>query len=74
MYIGQIIKTVIKEKGISIVSLAKDLSYTRANIYKILDKKSIDTDVLLKISIILEYDFFELYQHEIKKKSNRETK
>ncbi|MBQ7042102.1 MAG: XRE family transcriptional regulator [Muribaculaceae bacterium] len=68
MHIGQEIKTKLKEKDISIVSFARQLSYTRANIYKILDKKSIDTDLLLRISIILQYDFFSFYQNEFEDK------
>ncbi len=68
MHIGLEIKNKLQEKNISIVSFARQLSYTRANIYKILDKKSIDTDLLLRISIILRYDFFSFYQHEFKDK------
>ena len=65
MHIGQEIKNKIREKNISIVSFAHQLAYTRANIYKILDKKSIDTDLLIRISAILQYDFFKHFSQEL---------
>lgn len=49
----------------TIVSFSSRLSCTRANVYKILEKKSIDTDLLLRISKILDYDFFKLYSKEL---------
>ena len=42
----------------TVVSFAEQLSCSRANVYKIFDKKSIDTDMLMRISAILHYDFF----------------
>ncbi len=64
MHIGLEIKNKLSEKGITVVSFARQLSYTRTNIYKIFEKKSIDTDLLLRISSILDYNFFNLYQTE----------
>lgn len=42
----------------TVVRFADKLSYSRANVYKIFEKKSIDTDLLMRISSILEFDFF----------------
>lgn len=50
------------------VWLARELSYSRTNLYKIYDKSSINTGVLLRISIILEYDFFNEYTQELRSK------
>ena len=61
MHIGKLIKKKVTEKGMTVVSFASRLSCTRVNAYKIFSKKSIDTDMLTRISIILEYDFFRLY-------------
>ena len=64
MHIGSLIRQKVDEKGITIVRFADQLACTRANVYKIFSKKSIDTDTLLRISMILEFDFFEIYsQH-----------
>lgn len=61
MHIGGIIREKITEKGMTVVSFAEQLSCTRVNVYKIFSRKSIDTDMLLRISSILEYDFFQHY-------------
>ena len=57
----------MKEQGHTVTWLACKLSYSRTNVYKIYDKKSIDTDLLLRISSILQYDFFGLYSRELGK-------
>lgn len=56
-----------EEKGIPIVRLARELSYSRTNMYKIFSKKSIDTDVLVRLSNILDFDFFGLYSKHLDK-------
>ena len=65
MHIGKLIKQQMDEQGKSVVWLARQLSYSRTNVYKIYDKSSIDTDVLLRISILLQYDFFKLYSEDL---------
>ena len=61
MHIGKLIKEKVKEQNKTSVWLAQQMSYSRTNIYKLYDKKSIDTDVLFRISAILDFDFFSLY-------------
>ncbi len=63
--IGVIIREKLKERGKPVVWLARQLSCSRTNIYKIFDKRSIDTNELMRISKILEYDFFKLYSAEV---------
>lgn len=58
MHIGQLIKQEMDKQGKTVSWLARELSYCRTNVYKIYDKKSIDTDLLLRISILLKHDFF----------------
>ena len=58
MYIGQRIREVAKSKGVTIVSLSKQMCCTRANIYKIFSKPSLDTSQLARLSQILQHDFF----------------
>ena len=65
MHIGQAIKEELDRQDITVVRLAKELSYTRTNIYKIFEKSSIDTELLYRISIILKLDFFKLYSNRI---------
>ncbi len=68
LHIGSIIKQKMIEQNRTVVWLAQQLSCGRANVYKIFDKHSIDTEVLKKLSIILNFDFFKLYSEEIANK------
>ena len=66
--IGLLIRQKLKERKKTIVWLAAKLSCSRTNVYKIFNKRSIDTNYLLRISDILNFDFFELYSEELKKR------
>lgn len=57
-HIGKLIKRHINNKGIRIGWLADKLGFHRNNVYKIFERPWIDTQTLMKISLILEYDFF----------------
>lgn len=66
IHIGQSIKTQLEEQGQTTVWLARQLGCHRTNLYKIYEKQTIDTGILLHISKIMNYDFFKLYSAEIK--------
>lgn len=68
MHIGQLIKQELESQGRTIVWFASRMSYSRTNIYKIFDRPSIDTDVLMRISIVLGVDFFRYYSEDLMKK------
>ena len=68
MHIGQLIKQELEAQGRTVVWLAREMSYSRTNIYKIFDSSSIDTDVLLRVSLVLKRDFFKDYSEELKNK------
>jgi len=61
IHIGHLIQQKLQEQGRSITWLAKQLNYSRANMYQIFNKKWIDTDLLLKICKTINYDFFKHY-------------
>lgn len=67
LHIGKLIRKRMEEQQISIVWLAKHLSCSRTNVYKLLNKYSLDTEILAKISKLLDFDFFSLYSEEIQK-------
>jgi len=50
IHIGKIIKEVFETRNLSIQEFSELLNYERTNIYSIFNRKSIDIDVLLKIS------------------------
>ena len=70
MHIGNILRERLKQDGKSVVWLARELGCHRTNIYNLFDKYSIDTQLLERISIIMHYNFFELYREETEEKMN----
>jgi hypothetical protein len=58
VHIGKIIKETLKSKNIDVADFAHQINYTRGNAYKIFNKKSIDTDLLFKISKVLDENLF----------------
>ncbi len=58
MEIGEMIRQVLLERGITVTDFAKTLSCSRENAHRILKKETLDTDLLMKISEVLKYDFF----------------
>lgn len=59
--IGKKIEEVLREKKFSVSLFAQKINTNRNNVYDIFKRKSIDTELLYKISKILNYNFFELY-------------
>ena len=66
MHIGELIKEKMRERRVTVVHLSLQLCCTRANVYKILSKSSIETDLLLRISRAIDYDFFALYSESLR--------
>lgn len=66
LHIGKEIKRIVKEQGRQTQWFADKLNCNRNNIYDIYKRPYIDTDVLLRISNALDYDFFALYSQQIK--------
>ena len=58
MHIGEKIHEVVKERKISVPSLAEALCCTRKNVYKMFQKESVNTALLMRVSEVLHYDFF----------------
>jgi transcriptional regulator with XRE-family HTH domain len=62
IHIGNIIKEKASERGLTNAKLAKLIGLQRQNIQKtIFDKHSIDTDLLILISEILNFNLFQYY-------------
>ena len=67
MHIGKKIKEAVKKSGMSVTEFAVKINYSRRNIYSIFEKESVDTSLLIKISEVLEEDFFVHYSANSKK-------
>lgn len=61
IHIGNEIKKVLDVSDISVSEFAKRINKSRGNVYSILSRKSIDTDLLRNISQVLNFDFFLLF-------------
>lgn len=59
IHIGKQIKAKLKEQGRTSVWLASQIPCTPNHLYKIYANPSINTDLLIRISNILDYNFFE---------------
>lgn len=68
IHIGSIIEEVIREQGRSPSWIAKELCCDRTNIYNILKRESVDTNLLLKLSCILDYNFFQHFTESLTEK------
>ena len=59
IHIGEHIKGKLKEQGRTTVWLASQIPCTPNHLYKVYAQRSINTDLLKRISKILNYNFFE---------------
>jgi hypothetical protein len=61
LHIGEKIKEKAQEKRIGPSELGRMINTSKQNIYSIFRRKTIDTELLLKLSKALDHDFFQLY-------------
>ena len=57
IHIGQLIKSVFDESGLSVAEFARRINCGRSNIYFIFERSSIDVKQLIDISIALNHNF-----------------
>ncbi len=62
VHIGKKIKQQLTIKKISVADFALKINTTRNNVYNIFVRQSIDSELLFKICIILNHDFFQYYK------------
>ena len=60
-HIGRLIKEELARQGRTVTWLAAQLQCSRQNVYGIFENPWIYSDMLLKISDALDYDFFKCY-------------
>jgi DNA-binding Xre family transcriptional regulator len=70
--IGAEVEKVAKTRRMSSASIAKKLGKARSNMNHIFKRKTIDTDLLYKLCIILDFNFFDLYADSLRKKMGLE--
>jgi hypothetical protein len=72
IHIGKKIKEVLAQSPMSVKDFASKINRTRAVVYDIFKRSTIDTGLLEKISKVLNHDFFALYSQEIFSTINEE--
>lgn len=61
MAIGKQIEKVVREKRWSITEFAREINTNRNNVYHIFGRRNIETELLQRISNVLDFDFFQFY-------------
>ena len=64
IHIGHLIREQLKADQRSVSWLAREIHCTRNHVYKIFNKPSLDGDLLLRISIAMNFNFFQYYTAE----------
>ena len=59
VHIGQLIKSVFEESGMTVSELARQLRCERTNVYTIFKRRTIDVELLAMLSEILNHNFLD---------------
>ncbi len=58
VHVGKIIEQKFKESGLTKKAFADKINLSQRHLYTIFSKNSVDTGLLMRISEVLNYDFF----------------
>ena len=58
IHLGNMIKRELKAQGRSVSWLARTIHKERSSIYKLFERNSLDVELLIRISIVMDHDFF----------------
>ena len=64
LHIGHLIQEQLRKDKRSVGWLSREIGCTRNHVYKIFNKASMDSDLLLRISISMNFNFFQYYTAE----------
>ena len=64
IHIGQLIQAQLKADQRSASWLAREIGCTRNHLYKVFRKPSLDGELLLSISLAMNFNFFQYYTAE----------
>jgi len=70
MHIGQLIRIELVRQHHSATWFAQEMGCSRTSVYKIFERSSIDTALLLRVCTVLKIDFFKVYSQELEKIKN----
>jgi plasmid maintenance system antidote protein VapI len=61
IHIGHLIQTQLKADQRSVGWLSREIGCTRNHVYKIFNKSSLDSDLIIRISKAMNFNFFQYY-------------
>ena len=64
LHIGHLVQEQLRKDKRSVGWLSREIGCTRNHVYKIFNKASMDSDLLLRISISMNFNFFQYYTAE----------
>lgn len=67
--IGEIIKQEFERSGLSITQFARMINKERSLIYHLFKRRSIDTDLLFQICMVLNIDLFRLFSDKLEQEN-----
>ena len=65
IHIGQLIQDQLKKDQRSVGWLSRQIPCTRNHVYKIFKRSSLDAELLLHISIVMQFNFFQYYAADV---------
>ena len=65
MHIGQRIREIVRHRGCSVAWLARGLHTVRGNVYDMFERESMDTKLLCRLSVLLNYNFLRDVMEEV---------
>lgn len=64
-HIGELIRTAVKERQIDMLRITNFFNCNQLEVFDMYTAESLETEILLKWSKLLEYDFFRLYSQHL---------
>jgi len=68
IHIGHLMQAQLKADQRSASWLAREIGCSRNHVYKIFNKASLEGDLILRISVAMNYNFFQYYSVEVVKR------
>lgn len=65
IHIGALIKQTVIERGIELSRICNFMKLTKEDVEDMYNKESLDTEILLRWSKLLEYDFFRVFSQHL---------
>lgn len=66
IHVGKMVKRELKAQGRTVVWLARTINMERSSIYKIFERNSLSVDLLIRISLVMNHDFFKDISEKIR--------